>query len=124
MILVDTSVWIDHFRFVDEELVFLLESGQVVNHHFVTGELACGNLRNRDEILNLLKSLPQALTATEEEVLYFMEQHQLMGQGLGYIDCHLLTATALTPSTLLWTRDKRLKVAATSINLIYNPIEV
>ena len=72
----------------------------------------------------MLKSLPQALTATEEEVLYFMEQQQLMGQGLGYIDCHLLTATALTPSTLLWTRDKQLIEAAISMNLIYNAGEV
>ena len=124
MILVDTSVWIDHLRFGDEGLVALLQTGQVVNHHFVTGELACGNLRNRTEILKMLKSLPQVLTATEAEVLYFIEQHQLMGQGLGYIDCHLLTATALTPSTRLWTRDKRLKVSATSPNLIYNAIEV
>jgi hypothetical protein len=124
MILVDTSVWIDHLRFVDENLVALLESGQVVNHHFVTGELACGNLQNRELILKMLKSLPQALTATEEEVLYFMEQQQLMGQGLGYIDFHLLTATALTPSTLLWTRDKQLIEAAISMNLIYNAGEV
>ena len=124
MILVVTSVWIDHLRFVDENLVALLESGQVVNHHFVTGELACGNLQNRELILKMLKFLPQALTSTEEEVLYFMEQQQLMGQGLGYIDCHLLTATALTPSTLLWTRDKQLIEAAISMNLIYNAGEV
>ena len=124
MILVDTSVWIDHFRFMDEGLVSLLESGQVVNHHFVTGELACGNLQNRELILQLLNSLPQALTATEEEVLYFMEQQHLMGQGLGYIDCHLLTSTVLTPSTLLWTRDKKLIKAASSMNLIYNLGEV
>ena len=124
MILVDTSVWIDHFRFAVEGLVALLESGQVVNHHFVTGELACGNLQNRELILKMLKSLPQALTAIEEEVLYFIEQQQLMGQGLGYIDCHLLSSTALTPSTCLWTRDKRLKMAATSLNLIYNAGEV
>jgi predicted nucleic acid-binding protein len=123
MILVDTSVWIDHLRFVDEGLVAILESGQVANHHFVTGELACGNLRNREEILNMLKSLPQVLTATEAEVLFFMEQHKLMGQGLGYIDCHLLTSTALTPSTRLWTRDKSLKAAATSLNLIYQQVE-
>ena len=123
MILVDTSVWIDHLRFVDEGLVSILESGQVVNHHFVTGELACGNLRNREEILKMLKSLPQVLTATEAEVLYFMELHQLMGHGLGYIDCHLLTSTALTPSTQLWTRDKSLKEAANFLNLIYMEVE-
>ncbi len=123
MILVDTSVWIDHLRFVDENLVALLESGQVVNHHFVTGELACGNLRNREEILNMLKSLSQVVTATEAEALYFMELHQLMGQGLGYIDCHLLTSTALTPSTQLWTRDKSLKEAANFLNLIYMEVE-
>jgi len=123
MILVDTSVWIDHFRFVDEGLVAILESGQVVNHHFVTGELACGNLRNREEILKMLKSLSQVVTATEAEALFFMELHQLMGQGLGYIDCHLLTSTALTPSTQLWTRDKSLKAAATSLNLIYQEVE-
>ncbi|MBC8258746.1 MAG: type II toxin-antitoxin system VapC family toxin [SAR324 cluster bacterium] len=124
MILVDTSVWIDHFRFRDEGLVSLLESRQVVNHHFVTGELACGNLHNRELILKMFKSLPQTLTATEEEVLHFMEKQQLIDQGLGYIDCHLLTATALTPSTRLWTRDRRLKAAAASLNLIYNAVEV
>ena len=123
MILVDTSVWIDHFRFVDEGLVAILESGQVVNHHFVTGELACGNLRNREEILKMLKSLSQVVTATEAEALFFMELHQLMGQGLGYIDCHLLTSTALTPSTQLWTRDKSLKEAANFLNLIYMEVE-
>ena len=123
MILVDTSVWIDHFRFVDEGLVAILESGQVVNHHFVTGELACGNLLNREEILKMLKSLSQVVTATEAEALFFMEQHLLMGQGLGYIDCHLLTSTALTPSTQLWTRDKSLKEAANFLNLIYMEVE-
>jgi predicted nucleic acid-binding protein len=108
MILVDTSVWIDHLRSSDEALVQLLESGQVMAHPFVIGELALGNLQHRNEVLSALQNLPQALVATENEVLGFVEQNGLYGAGIGYIDAHLLAATRLAPGSLLWTRDKRL----------------
>jgi len=81
-------------------------------HPFVVGELACGNLHNRTEIIQLMRDLPQATVASNEEVLFFIEKHALMGCGLGYVDMHLLAATALTSTSRLWTRDKRLQAAA------------
>jgi predicted nucleic acid-binding protein len=108
MILVDTSVWIDHLRSADEELTQLLERGQVMAHPFVIGELALGNLQHRNEVLSALQNLPQVLVATENEVLGFIEQNGLFGAGIGYIDAHLLAATRLAPGAALWTRDKRL----------------
>lgn len=103
MILVDTSVWVDHLRAGDAELAALLNGSQVLMHPFVLGELACGNLRNRMEVLALLKDLPRAAVATDEEVLFFIEQHALMGRGIGYVDAHLLAAVALGDVTRLWT---------------------
>ena len=94
MILVDTSIWIDHLRVGEEGLVTLLNSTQVLCHPFVVGELACGNLRNRDEALTLLSELPRIAVATDAEVLYYIEQHGLMGRGIGYIDAHLLAAVS------------------------------
>lgn len=108
MILVDTSVWIDHLRSADEELTQLLERGQVMAHPFVIGELALGNLQHRNEVLSALQNLPQVPVATENEVLGFIEQNGLFGAGIGYIDAHLLAATRLAPGAALWTRDKRL----------------
>ncbi len=108
MILVDTSVWIDHFRDHDDELARALDDGEVLIHPLVVGELACGNLRNRAEILGLLGALPLAREATHDEVLAFIERRSLMGRGIGYIDAHLLAAAALTPWTRLRTHDKRL----------------
>lgn len=108
MILVDTSVWIDHLRSTDEELTQLLGRCQVMTHPFVIGELALGNLRQRNEVLYALQNLPQAPLATENEMLDFIEQNGLYGVGIGYIDAHLLAATRLAPGTTLWTRDKRL----------------
>ena len=116
MILVDTSVWIDHLRAGDEELVALLNESRVLMHPFVLGELACGTLSNRDKVLALLKDLPTATVATDEEVLFFIERHTLMGRGIGYVDAHLLAAVELTGATQLWTRDKRLRVLANSLN--------
>lgn len=113
MILVDTSVWIDHLRIGDEKLASLLDSNLVLTHPFVVGELACGNLRNRESMLGLLQALPQATVATDTEVLFFIERHVLMGQGIGYIDAHLLASASLSNTARLWTRDTRLgKVAA------------
>ncbi len=122
MILVDTSVWVDHLRVGDETLAGLLNSSRVVMHPFVLGELACGNLHNRAEVLALLKDLPQATVAREEEVLFYIEQKALMGRGIGYIDTHLLAAVALDGSSRLWTRDKRLHGVAEELTMAYSPI--
>jgi predicted nucleic acid-binding protein len=119
MILVDTSVWIDHLRKGDEELAARLNRSEVLTHPFVIGELACGNLRNRSGILTLLKNLPRTTFATDDEVLLFIERNELMGRGIGYVDAHLLAATALTAPTLIWTRDKRLDDVATFLDLAF-----
>ncbi len=118
MILVDTSVWIDHLRHGHSALVNLLNTGQVLAHPFVIGELALGSLRQRDVILDTLNNLPRAKIATEEEVLAFINQNKLCGLGVGYIDAHLLTSVRLTPGTLLWTQDKRLSAAANQLGLL------
>jgi hypothetical protein len=112
VILVDTSIWVDHLRSGDDGLVNMLNAGQVCMHPFVLGELACGNLHQRTEILSLLKDLPGISVARDEEVLFYIERHELMGRGIGYIDAHLLAAVALEAGTRLWTRDKRLQKLA------------
>jgi len=122
MILVDTSIWIDHFQSGNEGLVALLNGSQVSMHPFVLGELACGNLRQRKEILALLKDLPQATVAQDKEVLFFIEQHKLMGKGIGYVDAHLLAAGLLNSNTRLWTRDKRLGALANKLNIEYSRV--
>lgn len=119
MILVDTSVWIDHLRAGDDGLIALLNSSQVLMHSYVLGELACGNLRNRREVLALLRDLPRAVVATDDEVLFFIEQRSLMGRGIGYIDACLLAATSLANSARLWTRDKRLAAVAHELELAH-----
>jgi predicted nucleic acid-binding protein len=120
MILVDTSVWVDHLRAREKTLVHLLNTGQVLTHLFVIGELALGNLRQRGAILNTLQVLPQAILAADQEVLHFIDQHRLFGIGIGYVDAHLLAAARLTPATTLWTRDKRLRAAASRLSLMAN----
>jgi predicted nucleic acid-binding protein len=117
MILADTSIWIEHFRSGDTKLVKLLEAGQILVHPCVIGELACGNLHRRAEILNLLHHLPAAPVATDREALTFIEARRLMGRGIGYIDVHLLAAVALTPGVQLWTRDKHLATIAHELGL-------
>ncbi len=117
MILVDTSVWINHLRFGEARLVAALDGEQVLMHPFVLGELACGNLENRDEMLRLLGDLPVAPTATDLEVLGMIERCTLMGRGIGYIDVHLLASTFLAGDARMWTRDKRLAAAASQLNL-------
>lgn len=119
MILVDTSVWVDHLRRGDVQLVALLESAKVATHPFVIGEIACGSLANRQAILGLLQDLPMATVADGDEVLAYIERHRLFGKGIGYVDVHLLAATALTEGTTLWTRDKRLRAAAESLRCAY-----
>lgn len=112
MILVDTSVWIDHLRQGDLDLEALLNEAQVLTHPFVIGELALGHLRKRDAILSALLSLPAATTAAASEVLSYIDRHKLYGLGIGYIDAHLLAAVRLTPGSALWTRDKTLRAVA------------
>lgn len=107
MILADTSIWVDHLRVPDPALTTLLEADNVASHAFVIGELACGNLRRREEILSLLHDLPQAEVAEEKEVLHFIDRHRLMGSGIGYVDAHLLASTVLTANLRLWSRDRR-----------------
>ena len=119
MILVDTSVWVDHLRKGSPALSAALEQGAVMTHPFIVGELACGNLANRREVLRLLGDLPATPVATDEETLEFIERRSLMGRGLGYIDVHLLASTALTEAALLWTRDKRLAAVAQDLRLAH-----
>lgn len=118
MILVDTSVWIDHLRHGDSTLVKLLNAGQVLVHPFVIGELALGNLRQRDVILDTLNNMPGAKIATDQEVLTLINQSNLYGIGIGYIDAHLLASARLTPGARLWTRDKRLRAVASQVGLV------
>jgi predicted nucleic acid-binding protein len=116
MVLVDTSVWVSYFKSGHGRLGKLLEEGKVVSHPFIIGELACGNVENRREILSLLKALPAAATATHDEVLRFIETQRLMGLGLGYVDVHLLAAARLG-AVPIWTHDKRLKAAAVRLQV-------
>jgi len=120
VVLVDTSVWIDHLRQADKSLAELLEAGEVACHTFVIGELACGNLRNRDHLLALLSALQSLPKAQDDEVLAFIDRHALAGKGLGLIDIHLLASCALADIGL-WTRDKRLRQAASDLGLAHRP---
>ena len=119
MILVDTSVWVDHLRDGTPALAAALEQGRVLTHPFVLGELACGNLKNRGEVLQLLGELPAAPMATDPEALDFIERRALMGRGIGYVDIHLLASVALAGTAQLWTRDKRLAAVAGDLDLAY-----
>jgi predicted nucleic acid-binding protein len=112
VILVDTSVWIDHFRRRDQTLFGLLENNEVLVHPFVIGEIALGHLRQRNLVLGMLHDLPGAVVASQDEVLNFIAAHKLFGLGIGYVDAHLLAATKLTENATLWTRDGRLLQAA------------
>jgi predicted nucleic acid-binding protein len=117
MILLDTSVWVTHFQSADEVVSDLLEAGRVLAHPFVTGEVALGKLRQRTAILGYLGDLPQARVATDPEVFGFIERRGLAGQGIGYVDAHLLASTRLTPGASLWTRDLRLLRVAEEMGL-------
>jgi len=117
VILVDTSVWIDHFRNGSERLNSLLLNTVVLIHPFVIGELACGNIHNRSRILNLLGDLPSSRLADDREVLYFIEHNNLMGKGIGYIDAHLLASVSLSAPARLWTIDRKLNDIAVGLGL-------
>lgn len=112
MILVDSSVWIDHLRGTDAMLARLLEMDRVLTHPFVIAELALGRLRQRELIIDSLRALPRAETATHDELLHFIERHELAGIGIGLVDAHLLASVALVPEATFWTRDRRLRVVA------------
>ncbi len=116
MILVDTSVWIDHLRKGDQGLARLLNEGVVLCHPFVIGELACGNLKNRTEILSLLAALPISSVASHQEATHLVTDRKLAGKGIGWIDVHLL-ASALLSNCTLWTKDNALGAIARTIKV-------
>lgn len=119
MILVDTSLWVDHLRSGNANLARLLDGNAVLAHPWVTGEIALGNLSSRAGIIGLLRALPQASVAEDREVLELIEQEELYGAGIGYVDAQLLASTRLTPDAKLWTRDNRLSAVARSLELEY-----
>lgn len=117
MILIDTSVWIDHLHKSHPQVVEALEREDVATHPFIIGELACGSIANRHEVLHLLAALPTITVATHDEVLLVIERHGLMGRGIGYIDAHLITSVMLTENARLWTADRRLHEIAASLGI-------
>jgi predicted nucleic acid-binding protein len=118
MVLVDTSIWVEHLSAGHRGLEALLEEGKVACHELIIGELACGSIKNRREILPLLQALPSAIEAEHDEVLRFVDQHRLMGKGLGLIDVHLM-ASAVLSDTPLWTLDKTLKAEASRLGIAF-----
>ncbi len=119
MIMADTSVWIDHFRYGNEQLSKLLNQGKVVIHDLIIGEFACGNLKNRQKILSYMQALPKAVNPTYEEILIFIENYKLYGKGLGYIDICLLCSSLLT-NVKIWTLDKRLDNTGKLLDINFN----
>jgi predicted nucleic acid-binding protein len=117
MILADTSIWVDHLRKGDNALVRELENCMILCHPFVVGELALGNLANREEILFLVDRLPRARTASDSEVMTLIENKRLMGRAIGWVDAHLLASTLLSPPAKLWTRDKKLRLLAAELGV-------
>jgi len=118
MVLADTSVWIAHLRSGNRHLAELLKDTEVLCHPFVVGELACGNMRNRKEILTLLHALPTAPVITQDEFLAFVDSNKLMGRGIGFVDVHLLASSRLA-GVPIWTADKSLKATAHELKLNY-----
>ena len=118
MVLVDTSMWVSHLREGNQELETLLNDGDVICHPFIVGELACGNIKNRAEILSLLQLLPMVIQVEHEELLQFIDTNSLMGKGLGYVDVHLAASAALT-GVPIWTLDKSLDRISKKLNISY-----
>jgi predicted nucleic acid-binding protein len=116
MVLADTSIWVSHLRLGEPRLATLLSESDVMCHEFIIGELACGHLKNKREILVLLKALPAAPVISQEELLSFIDHHSLSGQGIGWVDVHLLAAAKLA-GVSFWTSDKQLKKAADRLKL-------
>lgn len=121
MVLVDTSVWVLHLRDGNIELANLLNSGNILCHPLIVGELACGNLKDRAVILSFLKLLPVSIEAEHEEVLSFVEKNRLMGKGIGYVDAQLV-ASALLTSVPIWTLDKKLAQVADELHIKYKEL--
>jgi predicted nucleic acid-binding protein len=118
MVLVDTSVWIQHFHEGCKGLSDLLNESEVACHPFIVGELACGYLKKRTEILSLLQALPMLPLVDSEEYFTFIDVHRLFGKGLGFVDIHILASARLT-STWLWTLDKSLATIAVQFKIAY-----
>lgn len=121
MILVDTSVWVDHLRRSNATLVALLYAGRVLVHPFVIGEVSLGHMRQREVIMAALVDLPRAAVATDDEAIGFIERHALYGRGVGYVDVHLLAAVRLTAGAAFWTNDRRLHAVAEALGLATQP---
>jgi predicted nucleic acid-binding protein len=122
MILVDTSIWIDHLHGTESGLVTLLEDAEVCVHPMIIGELALGSLRDRSLVLSLLRDLPDIPVATHAEVLQLIESHALYGTGLSLVDAYLLAALRLSSAAQLWTRDRRLQSAAKRLGVAANSL--
>lgn len=118
LILVDTSVWIRHLREGDNDLALLLENGLVACHPFIIGELACGGIKNRYEIINLLNDLPSVFQLEHDEIMEFIDNRKIMNQGIGYVDAHIL-GSAIVSETRLWTLDKSLRKIAEKLSILY-----
>jgi len=123
MVLVDTSVWVRHLREGDSDLEQLLNNGEVMCHPYIVGELACGNMKNRHEVLSLLQLLPLATLARHEEILQFIEMNHLMGKGLGYIDVHLAASAVLSEVPIL-SYDKKLNEVSEELGIRYDPLQL
>jgi len=120
MVLVDTSVWVDFLRTGDDGLSDLLRRNQVYIHPMIIGALACGNLKNRSQLMSLWQNLPIAVEASHQKAMIFLESQDFMGKSIGFVDLHLLAATQLTANTLLWTRDKRLQQLASALGTTFS----
>lgn len=118
MVLVDTSVWIDHLRNSNSTLIKLLSEGRVCSHTFIKGELACGNFKSRDKFFKLMDNLKFIDPVTESEALFFLNEQKLFGKGLGWVDIHLLASSKLN-NTKLFTLDKKLKQVAAELKIVY-----
>ena len=121
MILVDTSVWINHLRQGDPALSELLQAGKVLVHPFVVGELVLGHLKQHSAVPRFLARAPSAISASEAEVLEFIRRHRLAGCGIGYVDAALLASTMLTPEAMLWARDRRLAETSVQLGIAWRP---
>ena len=119
MVLIDTSVWVNHLRAGNDHLKKLLLEMRVSCHPFIVGELACGNIKNRKEFLSLIQTLPMVQSINEKEFLYFVEQNNLIGKGVGFVDVHLLASARLSEISL-WSFDKKLDRIASYLDINYS----
>ena len=121
MILVDSSVWINHFHVGDERIGVLTDSEAALVHPFVYGEILLGSLRNRAGVTEYLADLPEAQVADHDEVIYVLDRYRLFSRGIGFVDLHLLVSTLLMRGARLWTRDKPLATVADELGIVYAP---